>query len=134
MHASFKIKPAAILIAAVLMTGCVSSVKPVGSLGPQQLQVYNVTNNDFLSSSHMLVVLDKKGNVAAFTGGTVSGYGTVGLQTGASLASAGAIYYGAKAIQNGVKNAAVNVKTPSDINANVNVNGNVTGSATVGFR
>jgi hypothetical protein len=81
----------------------------------------------------MLVVLDKKGNVAAYTGGTVSGYGTIGLQTGASLASAGAIFYGAKAIQNGAKNASVGVKTPTDFNANVNVNGNVTGSASINY-
>jgi hypothetical protein len=115
--------------ASVFLVGC-ASIKPVGDIGPKKLKVYNITNNDFLSSSHMLVVLDAKGNVAAYTGGTVPGLGTVGLQTGASLASAGAIYLGAKAIQNGLQGASVKVKGPDNVNVNVNANVNANASVT----
>ena len=71
----------------------------------------------------MLVVFDKKGNVVASTGGTVSGIGTVGLETAGTMATAGAIYYGAKAIQNGVQHAKVS--------ASHSVNGNVTATANI---
>ena len=70
----------------------------------------------------MLVILDKKGNVSAYTGGTASGWGTVALQTGGTVATAGAIAYGAKAIQNGLQNTQVQAK---GIPNNFNVNGTV---------
>lgn len=81
--------------------GC-SSIQPMGDLGPKKLKVYAISHNDFLSASRMLVILDKKGNVVAGTGSTVTGGGAVMLQSAGSLATAGAIAYGAKAIQNGL--------------------------------
>ena len=83
---------------ALLLTGC-SSITPIGTLGPKKFAVYSVSQNDFWSSSRMLVVLDKNGNIKAYSGGTVSGAGSVGLQAGATLATAGAIVYGAHALQ-----------------------------------
>lgn len=98
----------------------------MGQMGPKKLQVYSIAHDDFLTSSRMIVILDKKGNLLASSGGTVSGGGTVGLQTGSTLASAGALLYGAKAIQQGLQHASVNVKgVPSnvDINHNINIGG-----------
>jgi hypothetical protein len=107
-----------ILLLMFALIGC-ESVKPVGEIGPKKLKVYAVANNDFLSATRMLIVLDKEGNVVASTGGTVAGAGTVGVETASSLASAGAIYYGAKAIQHGLQNAKVKVKgVPSSVDIN----------------
>lgn len=99
------------------ISGC-TSIDEVGSLGPQHLKVYSVAKNDMLSASRMLVILDKKGNVAAYTGGTVAGAGTVSVEAGAQILTAGAIYYGARSMQHGLTNA--NVKgVPSNLNVDV---------------
>lgn len=103
----------------LLLSGC-ASIQSVGHIGPNKLKVFSISHSNFLNSSQMLVVLDKSGNVSAYTGGTASGWGTVGLQTGSTLASAGAVMYGANAIKNGLQSTTVNVKgIPSrvDINA-----------------
>jgi len=107
---------------AVAVTGCSSKIEPVGQLGPNKLQVYAIKNNDFFSASKMLVVLDKKGNVSAYTGGTVAGGGAIGMQAVDTVVSAGAIVVGAQAIQHGLENASIkgiphslNVKTNSSI-------------------
>jgi hypothetical protein len=93
-----------------------SSIQPIGTIGPKKLNVYAISNTDFFSANRMLVILDKDGNVATATGGTVAGAGTIGLQTVSSLATAGSIYYGTKAIQRGLQNSNVNVKgIPSKI-------------------
>lgn len=111
-----------------------SSIKPVGTVGPKKLGVYAIASSDFLSASRMIVVLDERGNVAAYSGGTVSGAGTVGLQTAGTLAGAGAIMYGAKAIKNGLQNSNV-VATVKGVPSSVTVKGipsdfdiNVTGA------
>lgn len=110
----------------LVLYGC-ASVKPMGQLGPKKLNVYAVSHNDFLSASRMLVVLNEEGDVVAYSGGTVSGGGTVGLETGAALATAGAIAYGAKSIANSVQNPNVTIKgVPSKIDvhgvADINLN------------
>lgn len=113
-----------ILFLSIFLAGCANSIVPVGTLGAKKLGVYAISHNDFLSSSRMLVVLDEKGNVAAYTGGTVSGSGTVGLQTAGSLAGAGAIMYGAKAIKNGLQNANLTTHVNGiPTNATVNITG-----------
>lgn len=129
---SMNLKPKiAFLFLTSLLLGCSSSVKPIGQIGPKKLGVYEISHEDFLSGNRMLVVLDEHGNIAAYSGGTVTGAGVVGLQSITGLASAGAIYYGAKAIQNGMKNSNVTMKgipnkvdvnTNSTINMNTNLN------------
>lgn len=103
-------------LAYCLLVSC-SSVRPVGTVGPQKLAVYTIADSDFLSASRMLLVLDKKGHVVAFTGGTVSGPGTVGLQAAGTAATATSIVLGGKAIQKGVENIGVhgNISTDSTI-------------------
>ena len=102
-----QIKTILACLTAALLIGCVSTVQPVGELGPNHLKVFVIKNSDFLSASRMLVILDKKGNVSAYTGGTVSGAGTIGLQAAESVASAGAIVLGAQAIEHGLENASI---------------------------
>ena len=94
------------MTAGFVLSAC-ASIVPVGYLGPKQLPVYSISHNDFLSADRMLVVLDKYGNVKAYSGGTVAGPGAVGLQTAGTLATAGAIVYGAKSIENGARNIKV---------------------------
>jgi hypothetical protein len=113
-----------ILAIAILSTlsGCSSSIKHVGNLGPQKHEVYQITHDDFLSTTRMLIILDKKGNVLASTGGTVAGGGTVGLQTAGTLATTTALVYGANAIEHGLQHATATVKgIPPSIDANVNI-------------
>src|SRR3990167_9741877 len=121
MHLNF-IKKFVITMVFLALSAC-GSIQSVGNLGPKKLGVYSISRNDFLSTSQMLVILDEKGNVAAYSGGTVSGSGTVGLQTLSSLASAGSVVYGAIAIQRGLQHSNVNIKgIPSNENVNLNVN------------
>lgn len=102
----YKITGTSFLIAAI--TSCAAnSVQPVGSLGPNHLPVYVIKNNDFLSSSRMLVVLDQKGNVSAYTGTTVPGAGAVTMQAAESAVSAGAVIVGSQAIANGLQNTRI---------------------------
>lgn len=100
-----------------LLVSC-SSVRPIGNVGAQKLAVYSVADNDFLSASRMLLVLDKKGHVVAFTGGTVSGPGTIGLQAAGTLATATSIVMTGRAVQKGLQNVGVhgNVSTEHTIN------------------
>lgn len=103
-----KIKNIAACLTITALTGCASNIQPVGELGPNKLRVFVIKNNDFLSSSRMLVVLDKKGNVSAYSGNTVSGAGSEVLQTAGTIISAGAVVVGAKAIQSGLQHTQVN--------------------------
>jgi hypothetical protein len=102
------------LISLFLLASC-SSVNSIGEVGPKKLKVYSIAQNDFLAASRMLVIVDERGKVVAYTGGTVSGGGTVGLETAGTLTTAGAIAYGAKTVSHGMQKAARN--------ANLNVNG-----------
>lgn len=112
-----------------LLASC-SSVSSIGELGPNKLKVYSVAQNDFLASSRMLVIVDEHGKVVAYTGGTVSGGGTVGLETAGTLTTAGAIAYGANTISHGVQrathNAKINVKgIPSSESVDIHVHGKI---------
>lgn len=110
------IKLLSLVVGAALLSSCGSSVQPMGEIGPNRLKVFSITHSTFLNSSQMLLVLDKKGDVTAYTGGSSSGWGTVGLETTTGLASAGAIVYGANAVKNGLQSASVNVKgVPSKV-------------------
>lgn len=114
----FNLKTIAVVAPFFLSISC-STIQQMGQIGPKKLGVYSIANNDFLSASRMVVILDEKGNVAAYSGGTVSGLGTVGLQTTATLATAGAIAYGGRAVEQGLThaNASANVKgIPSHVN------------------
>lgn len=111
------------------VTACSSNIEPVGQLGPNKLQVYAIKNNDFFSASRMLVVLDKKGNVSAYTGGTVTGGGTVGLQAADTLVSAGAVVVGARAIQHGLENASVKSSVNVKTNNSIDVTGSIKNSS-----
>ena len=123
---TIKIKHILVGVSLLALTSCVTNnIQPVGMLGPNRLKVYVIKNNDFLSASRMLVILDKKGNVSAYSGNTVSGAGAVSLQAAESALNAGAIVIGAKAIQHGLENASVKgipstVKVQSDHNININ--------------
>lgn len=115
-----------LLALSILVSGC-SSVKPIGNIGPQKLPVYIISHNDFLSASRMVVILDKKGNISAYNGNVVSGAGTVALEATGALATAGAIAYGAKAIQKGLQKTIpekitvdTNSKIAFDLTANLN--------------
>jgi hypothetical protein len=111
------------LILISCIAGC-TSIKTIGNLdeGSKTLKVYAITHDDFISSSRMLVITDAKGKIAAYSGGTVAGLGAVGLQAGATLATAGAIYYGAKAMQQGVQHGTANVNVKGiPTNANLNI-------------
>jgi len=112
-----KISKIASLLSAVLFLSACDSITQVGEMGPKKLKVYSVTHNGFLSASNMLVILDDRGDLKASAGGVVSGAGTVGLQTASSAVAAGAIVYGAKAIEHGLENASVK-GIPSNINVN----------------
>ncbi len=92
---------------AASLAACASNIEPVGMLGPNKLKVFVIKNNDFLSASRMLVILDKNGNVSAYSGGTVAGAGAAGLQSLDTVASAAAVVVGANAIQHGLQNTKV---------------------------
>ncbi len=96
--------PSILLI--LVLCSC-SSIKQIGDLGPKKLPVYEISHNDFLSASRIMVILDEKGNIAAHTGGTVSGPGAVALETAGTVVTAGAIAYGARAIQQGLEHTTV---------------------------
>ena len=116
------IKMMAVFVSMTLIGGC-SSIQPVGTLGPKKLGVYVISHNDFLSASRMMVVLDKKGNVSAYTGNAVAGLGAVALDAAGSFATAGAIVYGANAMQRGVQNANVKVRgVPEKVTIDTNIN------------
>src|SRR3990167_4979324 len=123
-----KIKYIAACLSVVVLTGCANNIQPVGMLGPNRLKVYVIKNNDFLSSSRMLVVLDKKGNVSAYSGNTVSGAGSEALQTAGTIVSAGAVVVGARSIQSGLQHTQVSgipnslhIKgIPQSVNVNTN--------------
>ena len=104
---------ALISIGMASLFGC-STIESIGNLGPNNLKVYSVSSSNFLNSSQMIVVLDKKGDVSAYAGGTSAGYGAVGLQTLTSATTAGAVIYGANAIKNGLHNTSskVIIKAP----------------------
>lgn len=92
-----------------------------------------------LSASRMLMVLDKKGNVVAYSGGSVPGGASVGLQAASTVLSAGSVYYGAKAISHGLENMHANVKSiPSNVNLKAGLkadfNANVSGNPSVTIR
>lgn len=91
----------------VLITSCTKNIEPVGQLGPNKLRVFVIKDSDFLSASRMLVILDKRGNVTAYSGGTVSGAGSVAVQSMDAIASAGATVLGAQAIEHGLENARI---------------------------
>lgn len=119
-----------ILLMGASLPACASSIQSLGNIGPKKLGVYVVAHNDFLTASRMVVILDKKGNVAAYTGGTASGFGAVAMQTTGELATAGAIVYGARAVQQGVQHSNVKVSgVPKSVNlkADINVNGKFSG-------
>jgi hypothetical protein len=118
-----KIRAIAVLFGAVMLAAC-SSIQSVGRLGPKQLPVYAINQNDFLSSNHMLVVLDQHGDVKAYSGGTVSGAGTVAAEVAGTMATAGAIAYGARALESGMKNATVK-GIPHAFHANLDITGKI---------
>lgn len=89
-------------------------MRPIGTVGPKKLVVYTIADSDFLSANRMLLVLNKEGDVVAFTGGTVSGPGTVGLQAAGTAATATSIVMGGKAIQKGMENISVHGKITTD--------------------
>lgn len=102
--------------AALWLSACTSSIKPLGSLGPNK--VYSVSNSNFLTASEMLVVLNKNGDVAAYTGGTTAGAGTVGLETGASVLTAGAIAYAGRSLANAhIKGIPSNIHVAGNIDS-----------------
>ena len=104
-----------IICFAIQLTAC-ATIQPIGKMGPKKLPVYSIAQTDFFSANRMLVILDKKGNVVAASGGTVAGPGSLGLETAGTVATAGAIYYGARAIQSGISHANVKVNNvPSTI-------------------
>jgi hypothetical protein len=104
-------------LALAALASCTKSIQPVGNLGPNSLRVFVIKDNDFLSASRMLVILDKKGNVSAYSGGTVSGTGSVALQTMDTVVSAGGVIVGAKAIEHGLENTRIR-GIPSNIKVN----------------
>ena len=102
------------IISTLLLTGCSSSIKPIGAMGHNT--VYSISNSNFWTASEMLVVLNKNGDIAAYSGGTTAGAGTIGMQTGATILTAGAIAYAGHSLAN------PNIK---GIPSNVHVDGNI---------
>ncbi|HTM63159.1 MAG TPA: hypothetical protein VL360_01505 [Gammaproteobacteria bacterium] len=107
MNIHHKIKIVIAFAAIAALSGCASNIQPVGYLGPNKLRVFVIKNNDFLSSSRMLVILDKKGNVSAYSGNTVNGAGFVAMQAAETVVSAGALVVGAQAIEHGLENTKI---------------------------
>ena len=72
-----------------LLVGC-TSISQIGTLGPKQHQVWKIRNDDWLTSSRMLLVTDAEGNLLASTGGTTAGIVPIGVsaaQVGATVAA-----------------------------------------------
>ena len=88
---------ALVLLALLLTVGC-TSITQIGTIGPKDLPVWKVADNDFLTASRMLVILGEDGQVVAFVGGTAQGGGALGVQTGTGLVMAGAVIYGTRVI------------------------------------
>lgn len=110
---------AIIMTLCTLTVACSSSIAPMGNIGSNK--VYALSNNNFLTSNQMIVVLNKKGEVAAYSGGTAAGAGTVGLQTGATILTAGAIAYAGHAFENGVQTMKIS-GVPSNVTVNAQHN------------
>lgn len=92
----------------------------MGKIGSNK--VYAISDNSFLNSSQMIVIVNKKGDVAAYSGGTTQGAGTVALQTGSTLLSAGAIAYAGKSIEHGLETTHVSANgIPSTFQVNANI-------------
>lgn len=116
------LKKISIGVLALALSSC-TSISNIGTIGPKKLKVYSIRDGDFLSENHMVIVLNSTGNVVAYSGGTVSGLGTVGLETAGTVATAGAIVVGANAVKSGLENTKVhgipktlNIKTDNAIN------------------
>jgi hypothetical protein len=117
MHSNIKKFKLSVFLPVLVLTGCAASIEPMGNIGSNK--VYAISNSGFLSSSQMIVVMNKKGNVAAYSGGTTPGLGVVALQTSESVLTAGAIAYAGRSIEQGLKNTQVKMKgIPSNINVN----------------
>jgi hypothetical protein len=111
-------------LAALSLTGC-ATIEEMGQIGPNK--VYSVSNSSFLSSSQMIVVLNKKGDVSAYTGGTVEGPGAVGLQTAGTVLTAGAIGYAGRAIENGLESTTIKgIPSSFKLNANLDTSHSIT--------
>lgn len=100
-----------IILCTNFLISCATRViEPVGTLGPKKLPVFVVKDNDFISGSRMLVVLNDKGDVTAYSGGTVQGTGSIAAQVADTAISATAMIVGAKAIEHGLENSKINIK------------------------
>ena len=86
-----------VVILILFMAGC-TSITQIGTIGPKDLPVWKVADNDFLTASRMLVILGEDGQVVAFVGGTAQGGGTLAIQAGTQLVVAGAVIYGTRVI------------------------------------
>lgn len=95
----------AITLSAIIVSGC-ATIEPMGNIGSNK--VYAISDSNFLSSSQMIVVLNKKGAVAAYSGGTTSGPGVVALETAGTVVTAGSIAYAGHAIQHGLETTNIN--------------------------
>jgi len=105
---------ALVAVAAMSLSGC-ATIEEMGHIGSNK--VYSVSSNGFMNSTQMILVMNKKGDVAAYTGGTTEGVGAIALQTGGTVLTAGAIAYAGHAIQHGLETT--NVQTtgiPSTFN------------------
>lgn len=92
-----------VIICIFFLTSC-TSIKPIGTLGPKKLQVYTISDNDFLSASRMIVILNEQGDVIASTGSTVEGAGAVTTQMVGSFVIAASIFSGSQYLQHGLEN------------------------------
>lgn len=111
-------KAITLLICTSFLSACATTIQPVGTLGSQNLNVYKIAQNDLLGSNRMLVILDKKGNVVAYAGGTTTSIGELGMQAISTATSAGAIVYSAKAVEKGLQSMRMNANVkgiPSSI-------------------
>lgn len=89
----------------VLLSSC-ASIDRMGTVGKND--VYSISSSNFLSASQMILVVNNDdGKVSAYSGGTTSGYGSVGLQAGGALLSAGAIAYAGHSVERGLENTSV---------------------------
>ena len=70
MRMSARIASFACILA--LGSGC-TSISQIGTLGPKELQIWKISDDDWLASSRMLVVTDAEGNLLAASGGTTAG-------------------------------------------------------------
>lgn len=91
------------------LTGC-NSIKQIGQIGPKSLPVIKVSSNDFLTASRMLIVLDERGNIVAYVGGTTAGAGTVTLGVAGQAATAASVVYAGRELAQAIRNASIAVK------------------------